>query len=103
MTGWGRGFCGGGGAWGAGTGWPAGRGRGGASGWGRRWQNRAGAAGPAGWSRGWWRRGFAPPWGEPAGAEEDERRLLEREADSLESELARIRARLDELGDRDAK
>lgn len=99
MTGWGRGFCGGGGAWGVGTGWPAGRGRGGAFGWGRGLRNRAGAAGPAGW--GW--RGFAPPRGEPAGVEEDERQALARDAALLESELARVRARLDELGDHDAK
>jgi len=103
MTGWGRGFCGPRGAWSAGTGSPAGRGRGGGFGWGRGLRNRSWGAGPAGWGRGWAWRAAAPAWGVPPESDEDERQALARDAALLESELARVRARLDELGDHEAR
>jgi hypothetical protein len=39
----------------------------------------------------------------PPESDEDERQALARDAALLESELARVRARLDELGDHEAR
>jgi len=82
-TGWGRGFCRGGGAFGRGAGYGAGYG------WGRGGGRRLGAAFAPGAHRraGWWHA--APP--------ADERSLLESEEAALRAELEAVQRRLGEL------
>lgn len=83
-TGWGGGWC-----------WSPGGGRG-----GRGWRNVYRATGLPGWARGgWWgaRGAYSLP---PAGVERD---FLQRQAEALEAELSRIRARLDEVAQEGGK
>jgi hypothetical protein len=71
---------------------PRGFGRGlGGFGRGGGWRHRFWATGRARWSR------FGG-WIEPRWSDDDERRALERDAETLESELKGIRARIEELG-----
>lgn len=88
LTGWGRGLC-------RGSREPEpGTAPFGALGRGRGWRHRFWAAGSPGWVRGGRGRGLGQP--RPI-TPQDERTALQREANALESDLARIRARLDEL------
>ena len=99
VTGWGRGYCGGStepGAVGGGFGGWRGGGAGGA--WGRGWRHRNWAQVPPGRMGGGPWAGPGRWWpGEAEPSAEDELRLLEREAAALETELKRIRTRLEEL------
>jgi hypothetical protein len=99
MTGWGRGVCG---RWDASSterGRFAGAGQG-FGGGGRGWRHRFWASGQPGWVRGGSWRAANRPWDGRVESTEDERRVLERDAEHLESELQRVRTRLDELDTR---
>ena len=89
MTGWGSGYCGG-------ASYPRGFSRGtfggrqGGFGRGGGWRHRYWATGRPRWSR-------PVDWGELGWSADDERRALEREAETLEAELRHLRARIEEL------
>ncbi|MCU0235395.1 MAG: DUF5320 family protein [Thermoanaerobaculales bacterium] len=98
MTSFERGRCGRTGGWSFAPGWAAGRGGPGLR-RGHGWRGRSWASRSPGMACGWW-WGAEAPGRDPSERAADERQLLEREASSVESELARVRARLEELRDR---